>query len=73
MSDTVDDLTAAYRMVLSTADPAALSVLTDLADRFHASVSTQRATPEETAFANGQRAVWLYIAGRLGLPLMLRS
>ena len=73
MSDTIDDLTAAYRIVLSTADPAALAVLTDLAERYHAGASTQRATPEETAFANGQRSVWLYIAGKLALPLMLRS
>lgn len=68
----LDELSIAYRRRLDPADPEARLILADLAEQLHAARSTQGPDPHATAFFNGQRAAFLYIAGRIGLPLIPR-
>ncbi|MCC6717411.1 MAG: hypothetical protein IT555_05965 [Acetobacteraceae bacterium] len=70
MSVTPEQVQAAYARRLDPHDPEARLVLADLAEACHAGRSTEGATPADTSFRNGQRAVFLYIAGRLGLPII---
>lgn len=66
---TPEQVQHAYAALLAPDNPLGQVVLWDLAQRCHAAVSTQAADPHETSFRNGQRAVFLYIAGRTGAPL----
>lgn len=67
-----DPVAVAYQRRLSPSDPEAMVILADLAEQFFAARSTQAPDPHATSFFNGQRAVFLYIAGRVGLPLIAR-
>lgn len=60
----------AYQRLLSPEDALARIVLADLGEVCHAGTSTQGTDPYDTAFRNGQRAVFLYIAGRVQAPLI---
>lgn len=67
-----DPIADAYARVFARGDESVLLVLGDLARRCHAASDTQRSDPHETAFRNGERAVFLYLAHRLDLPLIPR-
>jgi hypothetical protein len=66
---TPEQVQHAYAALLSPENPLGRVVLWDLAAKCHATVSTESETPQQTSFRNGQRAVFLYIAGRTGAPL----
>ncbi len=60
----------AWRNTLDWRDPNARLVLADLAEACNVSRSAHvPGDPYETAFQEGKRAVFLLIAGRIGLPL----
>ena len=66
-----DDLTLAWRAVLDRRDPQARLVLADLADMCGVARTTHvPGSPDASGFQEGKRAVFLYVAGRLGLPLI---
>lgn len=72
MSDVAreDMLATAYRQCLHPAGETAQLVLGDLARVCHVGeTSFVAGDPLATARNEGQRAVFLYIAGRIGLPL----
>lgn len=67
-----EQLDYAYRMCLSPGDPNARRVLADLVEACHVTRTTMPDPPDPLLLARneGKRAVYLYIAGRLGLPLI---
>lgn len=66
-----DALSLAYRAALDPREPHARAVLADLAEVCHVgSTSHVPGDPHGSAFREGKRAVFLYLAGRLGLPLI---
>jgi hypothetical protein len=68
---THDELDVLYRQCLDPASPSALRVLEDLALACGAAETSHApGDPCATAFNEGKRAVWLYVAGRLGLALV---
>ena len=74
MSDTgspVDPVLAAYHAQLDPAHPAAALIWADLAGVCHAGTTTHvPGDPHASAFREGKRAVFLYLAGRLALPVI---
>lgn len=69
--DRPDDTTLAYRACLPLHSPEARLVIADLAEACMVGRSSHMpGDPHATAFAEGKRAAFLYIAGRLGLPLI---
>lgn len=68
---TAEQITDAYRRTLDWRDPTARLVLADLADACGVSRTSQvPGDPYESAFNEGRRAIFLYVAGRIGLPLI---
>lgn len=66
-----DPVTLAYRARLDHRNPEARLLLADLAEACHVGRTTHLpGDPASSAFCEGKRAVFLYIAGRLGLPLL---
>jgi hypothetical protein len=62
---------AAYRNRLDWRDPEARLIWADLAAACGAGITSHvAADPQATAFNEGRRAVFLYLAGRVGLPLI---
>jgi hypothetical protein len=60
----------AYRSRLDWRDPQARLIWADLASVCGAGVTSHMpGDPHATAFHEGKRAVFLYLAGRVGLPL----
>lgn len=69
MSD-AEELRAAYLTQLDPMNPTAALIWSDLAQKFHAGATTfVPGDPQTSAFREGQRAVFLYLAGRVALPL----
>lgn len=67
-------LIAAYKGQLDPGHPAAARIWADLAAVCHAGETTHVAgNPTESAFREGKRAVFLYLAGRLSIPLTPES
>ena len=63
-------LTQAYRMQLDPEHPAAARIWADLARVCHAGETTHvPGNSHDTAFREGQRSVFLYMAGYVNLPL----
>jgi hypothetical protein len=62
---------AAYRTLLDPADQRARLIWADLAAACHAGETTHVAgDPHASAFREGKRAVFLYLAGRLSVPVL---
>jgi hypothetical protein len=62
---------AAYRARLDHRDPEARLIWADLAVACGVGVTSHRpGDPTETAFQEGRRSVFLYLAGRVDLPLI---
>jgi hypothetical protein len=55
----IEDLRAAYKLLLNTDD--GIEILEDLALRFHVRSPVFSENPYETAFRDGQRSVVLYL------------
>lgn len=68
---TEDEVTHAYRATLDPREPNARIVLADLVRACHVGETTLPDPPDPLVMARneGKRATFLYIAGRLGLPL----
>jgi len=62
---------AAYRNRLHWRDPEARLIWADMARAANVGVTTHApGDAHSTAFAEGKRALFLYLAGRIGLPLI---
>lgn len=73
MSET-DPLLVAYQMQLHPEGPAAARIWEDLARLCHVGVTTHvPGDPHASAFREGQRSVFLYMAGMVAMPLTPRS
>ena len=66
----VPDLDTAYRACLDWRSPAGRLVIADLANACHMGDAGPTPDPLELARREGRRALFIYIAGRLGLPLI---
>lgn len=63
-------LAVAYRVQLDPEHPAGARIWADLARVCHAGETTHvPGDPTQSAFREGKRAVFLYLAGRVALPL----
>lgn len=71
MSLTDEDISEAYRARLDHRDPQARIVVADLARTLGVAVTSHvPGDPTYTAFNEGRRSAFIYIADRIGLPLI---
>ncbi|MBX9697859.1 MAG: hypothetical protein K2X74_00425 [Acetobacteraceae bacterium] len=62
----------AYRTLLDPREPNARLIWADLAANYYVGTSSHVAgDAHASAFREGQRAVFLYLAGRAGIPLIM--